>query len=132
MAWTSFWDMNSGGGQKELFDKVYIEAPEAEAKVIFYNKFGHNPERVSCTCCGADYSIDESDDFAQASGYARGCEYDNDKYVEKKCTRYSFSRDYMTVEEYMTLPNIKVIPASEIGDDDRKGEVPKQGYVWCD
>ena len=44
--WTHFWDMHSGGGQKEKFGHCYIEAPENEAKVIFYNRFGHNPERV--------------------------------------------------------------------------------------
>ena len=48
--WTLFWDMASGGDTKEEpYENIYIEAPEEEAKVIFYNRFGHNPERVSCT-----------------------------------------------------------------------------------
>lgn len=56
--WTRFYDMCSGGGIKESpYEYIYIEAPEEQAKIIFYNKFGHNPERVSCTCCGSDYSI---------------------------------------------------------------------------
>jgi len=50
-------DMHSGGDLKEKWQYIYIEAPEEEAKVIFYNRFGHNPNRVTCTCCGKDYSI---------------------------------------------------------------------------
>lgn len=81
MAWTNFWDMHSGGKQKEKFAQCYIEAPEPEAKVIFYNRFGHNPERVTCTCCGEDYSISEHKTLGQASGYQRGCKWD----TKKKC-----------------------------------------------
>jgi hypothetical protein len=66
-------DMHSGGGLKEKAQYIYIEAPEAEAKVIFYNKFGHNPDRVSCTCCGSDYSISSGEDLVQLTGYDRGC-----------------------------------------------------------
>lgn len=72
--WTQFWDMHSGGGTKEPpYDKIYIEAPEGEARVIFFNRFGHNPERVTCTCCGDDYSIDESPSLKRLTGYHRGC-----------------------------------------------------------
>lgn len=72
--WTLFWDMHSGGGSKENADKIYIQAPEEEAKVVFYNRFGHSPERVSCTCCGDDYSISESATLEEASAYHRNCE----------------------------------------------------------
>lgn len=61
MSWTRFFDMSSGGGSKEPHEVILIEAPEDEAKVIFYNRFGHNPERISCACCGVDYSIYEVD-----------------------------------------------------------------------
>jgi hypothetical protein len=72
--WTQFHDMHSGGGCKEPpYEHIFIEAPEAEAKVIFYNRFGHNPDRVTCTCCGQDYSLTESADLAQATGFERGC-----------------------------------------------------------
>lgn len=73
--WTHFWDMHSGGSQKEPFAHIYIQAPEEEAKVVFYNRFGHNPEGVTCTCCGSDYSITEAESFGQASGYQRGCDH---------------------------------------------------------
>ena len=83
--WTLFWDMHSGGGTKEgNYNKIYIQAPEAEAMVIFYKRFGHNPYRVTCTCCGDDYSVTESKNFAQASGYHRDCEWLSDakgKYI---------------------------------------------------
>lgn len=71
--WTQFIDMHSGGGLKEKWQYIYIEAPEAEAKIIFYNRFGHNPERVTCTCCGADYSIEENGFLAQLTGFERHC-----------------------------------------------------------
>jgi hypothetical protein len=71
--WTHFMDMHSGGGQKEKYAHIYIEAPEDEAKIVFYNRFGHNPERVTCTCCGGDYSISEYPSLKQATAYNRGC-----------------------------------------------------------
>lgn len=74
--WTSFMDMHSGGGMKEKpYHHIFIEAPINEAKIIFYNRFGHNPERVSCTCCGDDYSIHESSTLEQATGYERHCRH---------------------------------------------------------
>lgn len=118
MTWTLFWDMHSGGGTKEEpYDKIYIEAPAAEARVIFYNRFGHNPERVSCTCCGEDYSIYEEPTLEEASDYHR---------------RGSFGRGpQVTVEEYIAKPDVLVIRAEEIKDDERTGDVPEQGYVWA-
>ncbi len=71
--WTRFMDMHSGGGLKEPYGYIYIEAPFEEAKRVFYNRFGHNPERVSCTCCGEDYSIDEHPTIEEATAFERGC-----------------------------------------------------------
>ena len=76
--WTQFWDMHSGGGQKEAFAHCYIEAPAAEARSVFYSRFGHAAERVSCTCCGEDYSISESESLEQATAYHRGLRYVDD------------------------------------------------------
>lgn len=67
--YTLFWDMNSGGEQKEKWSKIIIEAPEEEAKIIFYNRFGHSPDRVTCTCCGEDYSTSEDDNLFQLIAY---------------------------------------------------------------
>ena len=79
--WTLFWDMHSGGSSKEKWDKIYIEAPKIEARIIFYNRFGHNPERTTCTCCGDDYSIDEDDSLEESSGFHRNC---RSGYLDKK------------------------------------------------
>jgi hypothetical protein len=74
MTWTKFKDMHSGGSLKQSpYRCIYIEAPQAEAELIFFNRFGHNPNRVSCTCCGEDYSMTESPSLRQASGFERGC-----------------------------------------------------------
>lgn len=62
MKYTRFMDMYSGGSAKEdKFEYCYIEAPKEEAVMVFYHRFGHNPFRVSCTCCGEDYSVREVD-----------------------------------------------------------------------
>ena len=101
--WTRFHDMHSGGSQKEQWNLIFIEASQAEAELIFYNRFGHNPNRVSCTCCGPDYSIGESETLDEATRF-----YD------------------AAVPHYTKL----VIPASDIHPWEREGELPEQGYVW--
>ena len=151
MAWTLFWDMHSGGGQKEKWSKIYIEASKEEAKVIFYNRFGHNPERVTCTCCGGDYVIDEDPTLEEASAFHRNCQW-----IQKEGTkgmgpdgRYlevgedlpggwaighsGFHGDEpQTLTEYRKSKDVLIIPASKIKPKERVGEVPEQGYVWVD
>ncbi len=74
--WTHFMDMHSGGSCKEEpYNHIFIEAPEEEAVVIFYNRFDHNPNRISCTCCGQDYSISEYPTLEQATAYERALRY---------------------------------------------------------
>lgn len=132
MVWTSFWDMHSGGGQKEEWGKIFIEAPEEEAEVIFQNRFGHNPHRVTCTCCGEDYSVDESPTLEDATGYHRGCAYgeDGNGYIEKP-SKDSW-RKYMTLEEYLATGDALAIYEKDILPEERKGSLREQGYVWMD
>jgi hypothetical protein len=156
--WTRFMDMHSGGGTKEgNYEKIYIQAPQTEAEVIFFNRFGHSPNRVSCTCCGEDYSISEEESLEQASGYDRGCEYaymDPDgnevtqkqawvagrgmrkgyssAYVERQASGLSFINKYCTLDEYRKLKSVLVIPDSDIKPTERIGSVPEQGYIWVD
>jgi len=127
--WTRFMDMHSGGSQKEAFDYCYIEAPEGEAKKIFYNRFGHNPERVTCTCCGNDYSISEAPTLEEASAYYRNCAYEDGKWVEKPDCRYSAEK-LIPLSEYVKQPEVLVIYMADIKPEERSGEVPEQGYVW--
>lgn len=102
-------DMHSGGGTKvSPYEYIYIEAPEAEARVIFYNRFGRNPDRVTCTCCGEDYSLTEGDSLERLSAYDRRCEWpkgdkDRDLTTAKQ-----------TVEEYLARPDVLLIRADEI------------------
>lgn len=154
--WTHFMDMHSGGGQKLDWAHIFIEAPEAEAKVIFYNRFKRNPERVTCTCCGEDYSISESADLAQATAFERGCDYayvlpdgtektDEDwqslpldqrrelgqhgRYIERKSRRFAF-HEYQTLEDYMKRADVHFIPASHVEPYEKTGDVPAEGFVW--
>lgn len=154
MAWTRFMDMHSGGGTKvyaladgtfaegsnrrapeggQPKEYIYIEASAAEAKVIFYNRFGHNPERVTCTCCGDDYSISEEPTLEQASGYDRNCEFDEASggYVERARTKYNWSgAELVSIADYIERPNVLIIRAEQISPEQRVGDVPAQGFVW--
>lgn len=60
---TRFHDRHSGGDRKEDFETLYVELPQEQAEIFFQNRFGHNPNRVTCTCCGSDYSIREEDEI---------------------------------------------------------------------
>lgn len=139
--WTRFMDMHSGGGTKlwrkdgkvsddgpgwgrrdENYDAVewiFIEAPEEEAKAIFYKRFGRNPERVTCTCCGDDYSIDGAATLEAASAYERGCAWDDASkgYVERAGKEY---REYQTLEQFLQRKDVHVIRALEIADSERR------------
>ena len=127
MAWTRFMDMHSGGRQKEDFSLCFIEAPEAEAKVIFYNRFGHSPDRITCTCCGEDYSVNaEKATLAQSSGYDRNCKWDSKKKWYVKAT----SKEHLTVAEFRKRDNVCIVKKADIKDEERIGEVPQEGYVW--
>lgn len=98
---TKFEDMHSGGGAKEKWETIVIEAPQTEAEVIFQNRFGHNPNRVTCTCCGSDYSIQE---------------YDSKELAMQDAWEHHNRRFLLTNEEI--LPEWKV------------GELHEQGYIW--
>jgi hypothetical protein len=135
--WTEFMDMHSGGGQKEKWSHLFIEASIDQAKVIFYNRFGHNPDRVTCTCCGSDYSISEYATLLEATAYERGCEFvevrgekGGGHYVdEPNKGKYSFNK-YATLEQYSNREDVSIIYAKDIKDDERVGDIPDQGYVW--
>jgi len=156
MPWTLFWDMHSGGDLKEDWAKIYIEAPKEEAKLIFYNRFGHNPERVTCTCCGEDYAIDESESLEEASAFHRGCEYGyfdpqgnevsraqallepprfwlkpgyTSRYVERQRREFKWAR-YLTLEQYIQEDDVLIIRKEDIKPAEREGTIPTQGYVW--
>ena len=131
--WTQFMDMHSGGRCKEEpYEFIYIEAPESEARIIFYNRFGHSPSRVSCTCCGEDYSVSEGT-LDQISAYFRGCRYEENerRYVEKPNSE-RWSREYTRLADYLQSPNVLAIPVFQIKREERLGSVPEQGYVWRD
>ena len=128
--WTKFWDMASGGSHKEKWDHIYIESAEEEAKIIFFNRFKHNPERVSCTCCGEDYGIYEYRTLKEASAFDRGCAYDaeNKCYLEEPTE--SGYKDYQSLEDYMKNEKVMIIFAADITPEEQEGKVPVQGYVW--
>lgn len=153
--WTRFMDMHSGGGCKEPQQYIYIEAPEEEAKVIFFNKFGHSPDRVSCTCCGSDYSVSDGESLEELTAYDRGCDYayfDKDgaevpestawvrgkglvdgcvgRYVERPSKKMFSFQKFRTLDSYLALPDVLVVRERDIEPQWRFGEVPEQGYVW--
>ena len=129
--WTEFSDMHSGGGAKEKWEYIYIQADLQTAKVIFYNRFGHSPNRVTCNCCGEDYSISESDSLAEITGYKRNCKYDSKtkKYIEHPDINVKYGK-YITLDEFLKSKNNLVIYDFDILELEKVGEIPEQGYVW--
>ena len=128
--WTRFMDMNSGGGLKEKQQYIYIQAPIHEANLIFYNRFNHNPERVTCTCCGEDYSISEAPTLEESTAYERSCKWNGKKYIEEPDDASWKVGRYLTIEQYCKREDVLVIRSDEIKDSERTGELPSQGYVW--
>lgn len=130
MIWVDFHDMHSGGDQKEDWGHIYIECDSIEqAKIIFYNVFDHNPDRVTCTCCGNDYIINSKPDLAQLTGYERHCDLEDNVYVEKlNPDEAKYDQEYIPLESY--LATVKVIYNKEITAEQKIGDLPAQGYVW--
>ncbi|TNC80223.1 MAG: hypothetical protein C9356_14950 [Oleiphilus sp.] len=60
--YTQFVDIKSGGTVKLGAKRVFLEASEAEAVMLFERIFGIDPSNVTCQCCGADYLVVESND----------------------------------------------------------------------
>jgi len=54
-------DMYSGGGRKLSHEAFLIELSEAKAKIFFEAKFSVDADNVTCTCCGSDFAIWETD-----------------------------------------------------------------------
>ena len=139
--WTHFWDMHSGGDQKLKWSHIFIEAPQKEAEIIFQNRFGRNPNRVTCTCCGTDYSIEENISLQMMSGYIRGCDYADGKYIERK-NKDGFSvfvpfKKFLKEKAIGKGNNIMtgrkkvlIIWKNGIKPSERKGELKEEGFVW--
>lgn len=60
---TKYSDMHSGGYRKTEYDVIYIEAERELADEIFYNRFGHSPNAVACSCCGENFWSTEVDEI---------------------------------------------------------------------
>jgi len=117
-------------------------------------KCTRNPNRVTCTCCGEDYSVSEHENLEQATAYERECRsawFDKHgkeipqeeawvpgkgcvdgaygKYVEEQRVEYSHD-PYRTLEEYLKDPSALFIFAKDIKPSEQKGQLRKEGYVW--
>lgn len=128
--WTRFMVMHSGGHQKLDWSHIYIEAPIEQAKVIFYNRFGLNPDGVTCTCCGSGYSIDESDGIVQATGYDRHCKCTKNGYVDEPVSNRA--KTFIPLDEYIKGNDVCFVFERDIKPEERIGSVPEQGYAWID
>ena len=103
---TRFMDMHSGGHQKTPFTHIYIDDPLEKAILTFKELFQHDPDNVTCTCCGTDFVYEEYDSLEEATAYDRGGKWfpNNGKYEQTEPDQ--------TVEEYFSGNN-KVIFITE-------------------
>lgn len=134
--WVQFWDMHSGGKTKTQYHMIYIEAHDRkEAIGIFESRFNRSPFNITCSCCGEDYSIDSHDSIYEITGYHRNCRaisFDGRQHIPGKtrcyiendeeipegatvCRSFNSYGEYMTLEEYMKLPDVLILPKHEIG-----------------
>lgn len=91
MAWTKFTDMHSGGGPLKVgFYEVWIEADQSAAVELFENIFKHDPDNVTCNCCGEDFWYDECPLGAVKAGSAVITMTDIEKFRSGK--RISYQR----------------------------------------
>lgn len=84
--WTVFYDMCSGGDEKEEFKILFVELPESEALNYFEERFGRHPWNVTCECCGPDYCITEHETLEEAKNHWNVTVYPGDG-IEKVITR---------------------------------------------
>lgn len=111
MTWTQFHDMHSGGHQNTKWAQIFIEAPEKEAREIFTDRTGEDPDAINCICCGSNYSVtEEKGDLAQATGYERGCRFDGTLYVDEP-GRWTRSGRVTPLEEYVKRDDVLVLRA---------------------
>lgn len=135
MVWTRFMDMHTGGRQKLDWAFIYIEAKEDDAAKVFQHRFGRNPNNITCSCCGEDFSFYEhNEDLQQASGFDRHCLFDGERYIEVS-DKY---RKLIPFEEWLEDAKDEdsdhlIIYASDIKPEELKGETPRRGHlVWVE
>jgi len=124
--WVEFHDMCSGGRAKEVYSHIYIEADdEADACRVFYHHFGHSASRVTCTCCGEDYSVTEYESLHDATAFDRNCKWDQvaGEYVDEQDP--TSTRRYIPLDTYLALPNVLVLRDADIPAAEHIGDVPK-------
>jgi hypothetical protein len=99
--------MSSGGGTKvDNYDYILIEADsERQGRDIFEERFDRDPENVTCSCCGSDYSIQGYDTLEEASAYDRHCEY----IREGADKGYDLSTAKVTIEDYEAREDVLII-----------------------
>lgn len=154
MKWTCFMDAHSGGKQKLDWSHIYVELPEDEATIFFQNRFKRNPSRVTCTCCGSDYSIIEGATLLDVTGYERNCRYayfdakDNEvdqtkawicgdgfingcsaRYIDEADTKCNY-REYISMPDFLKLPEKLIIHRKDIENSELKGSIRQEGYIW--
>lgn len=128
--WTHFWDMHSGGRTKiEPYNHIFIELPEKEAISAFYSRFNRNPNRITCTCCGSDYSISEYDSLERATSFFRNVEIQEDG-TEKPRNNYFGNGKPRTMDELKAEKDFLFICEEDARKEDTTYEPPEEGWVW--
>ncbi len=148
--WTTFMDMHSGGRLKASHQWIVIEAPQALAELVFYNRFGHNPNRITCTCCGEDYSVSEHENSRDGIRYhwrwgsiygkrarkhsdvrvaaLQAMAEQNDSPQEAENARIAIRRQKRALQ--WTRQNVLFIKHEDIQPHEKVGSVPVEGWVW--
>lgn len=97
--WVRFHDLHAGGYQKLQWGHIYICANSLEEALnVFEEKFSQNPQAVTCSCCGPNYSYAEFETLEDATSYERSDKFiSNDYYVPQVSLKNFLTRSDILV-----------------------------------
>lgn len=98
---TRFMDMHSGGHLKTPYTHIYIDEPLGEAVRTFRDLFRHDPDNITCKCCGKDFFYEEYSSLEEATAHDRECLWSGKKY-NLKTARISVD-DYFGADKKVLL-----------------------------
>jgi len=117
--WTKFDDCHSGGGLKEKYEYIFIEAAsEPIAIEKFKHLFQRDPHHTTCTCCGPDYWIESADTLLELTGYMRGCKSIGELYLDEpaepdpQAPEFHKYHEYQTPEQFAARSDVLIVSMS--------------------
>lgn len=121
MTVTHFHDMHSGGELKTKYGHIFVEASKSQAVEFFNSWFDRDPHHVTCSCCGADFSVTKYQSLRYATAYLRNCQFkevDREQggghYIEAPKTIGGEELEHLSVEEYLDHEDVAFFSSEDV------------------